>query len=538
YWQTSSSTAVYRGGGSGGSILLEVGALGGAGSVSANGGDLNSYGRSGGGGRVAVYYDDASGFDLDTIQAAGGVNVGAGTVYLKDRDEPLGTLALDNRGAESDAAIPTPLSVGSNRIDRLFVSGRTRLNLTASEPLALAETIVTNATVSFTGVVAGPDLLLSDGQWTQAGAFGYTRNVTLLGASQLAHGEVDAEGLQINAQTVTVSSASAISVDGKGNTVLSGTTGRSGGSHGGRGQDYSGVSGPVYGNARWPTDLGAGGAGNYGTVRGGGRLQIQSECLHLDGTLRANGDPAIYFVGAYQSYYRGAGSGGSILVNVDTLSGNGLIQANGGTRPSIYVGVGGGGRVAVYAHNVVGFTPAGVEAESGGTGAEWGTVFLGIPRAVAVTCTGQGVCDPAGPVAIPYGGTNAFALTPVPVSLATNGTDITPAASFEWVNTGLWRGTLADAAWLEKLNGCDTLDAAFEALAAGQAVAQPGGGMAVTVNGLAGWRYTLERRESLTEGEWLPVAGQIEILCGATGPLVLTDAAVLPKAFYRVVARP
>ena len=141
-------------------------------------------------------------------------------------------------------------------------------------------------------------------------------------------------------------------------------------------------------------------------------------------------------------------------------------------------------------------------------------------------------------MAIPYGGTNAFALTPVPVSLATNGTDITPAASFEWVNTGLWRGTLADAAWLEKLNGCDTLDAAFEALAAGQAVAQPGGGMAVTVNGVAGWRYTLERRESLTEGEWLPVPGQADILCEVSGPLQLNDPAMLPQAFYRVVAAP
>ncbi|MDD4103131.1 MAG: hypothetical protein PHU80_10955 [Kiritimatiellae bacterium] len=65
-----------------------------------------------------------------------------------------------------------------------------------------------------------------------------------------------------------------------------------------------------------------------------------------------------------------------------------------------------------------------------------------------------------------------------------------------------------------------------------------GGGMAVTVNGLDGWRYTLERRESLTEGEWLPVPGQTEILCETGGPLVLTDATVLPQAFYRVVSEP
>ena len=535
YYQTSSSTAVYRGGGSGGSILLEIGTLSGFGSISANGGNQNSFGRSGGGGRVAVFFDDASGFDLDAIQAAGGVNAGAGTVYLKGNAEPLGTLVLYNRDTTTDAAIPTPLSVGSNRFDRLRVGGGVRLDLAAEEPLTLAETTVTNAIVAFTGDVSSPDLWLCDGQWTLAGAFGYTRNVTLLGTSRLTHGEVDAEGLQINALTVTVSSASAISVNGKGSTVRSGTTGRSGGSYGGRGQDHSGVSGPVYGDAFLPTDLGAGGAGNYGTVRGGGRLQITADVLHLDGTLRANGDPAIYFNGPYQSYYRGAGSGGSILVEVGTLAGDGLIQANGGARPSTSVGLGGGGRVAVYARDASGFSPAGVEAKAE-TGGEWGTVVLGVPRTVAVTCTGQGVCEPAGPVVVTYGGTNTFAFTPTPVSLATNGTNIAAATTFEWVNTGLWRGTLADSAWLEKLNGSDTLEAVFEALTAGQAAGLPGGGMAVTVNGLAGWRYTLERRESLTEGEWTPVPGQVNILCGGSGPLILTDAAVLPQAFYRVVS--
>lgn len=65
-----------------------------------------------------------------------------------------------------------------------------------------------------------------------------------------------------------------------------------------------------------------------------------------------------------------------------------------------------------------------------------------------------------------------------------------------------------------------------------------GGGKSVTVNGLVGWRYTLERRESLTEGEWHPVPGQSEILCDATGPFTLTDTTLLPQAFYRVVAAP
>jgi hypothetical protein len=64
------------------------------------------------------------------------------------------------------------------------------------------------------------------------------------------------------------------------------------------------------------------------------------------------------------------------------------------------------------------------------------------------------------------------------------------------------------------------------------------GGRRVIVNGMAGWRYTLERRESLTEGDWEPVQGQSELLCDATGPFTLTDTALLPQAFYRVVAAP
>ncbi len=51
-------------------------------------------------------------------------------------------------------------------------------------------------------------------------------------------------------------------------------------------------------------------------------------------------------------------------------------------------------------------------------------------------------------------------------------------------------------------------------------------------------RHTLERRASLTEGEWEPVPGQTGILCTEVGPVILSDTAALPQAFYRVVATP
>jgi hypothetical protein len=64
------------------------------------------------------------------------------------------------------------------------------------------------------------------------------------------------------------------------------------------------------------------------------------------------------------------------------------------------------------------------------------------------------------------------------------------------------------------------------------------GGRRVSVNALVGCRYTLERRASLTDGEWAPVVGQTDVLCTETGPLALTDAETLPQTFYRVVATP
>ena len=67
--------------GSGGGVRIDVGTLAGAGQITAKGGDtLNAGG--GGGGRVAIYYEDASGFDLLNVTAPKGVPGGQdGTVF-------------------------------------------------------------------------------------------------------------------------------------------------------------------------------------------------------------------------------------------------------------------------------------------------------------------------------------------------------------------------------------------------------------------------------------------------------------------------
>lgn len=505
----------YTSGGSGGGILLQVATVAGNGVVQANGGQPFSTGSqgggAGGGGRIALYYDNDSAFTPQSFEAAGGyVNVpgGAGTIYLERTGTP-GLLRLDNRGHVTSEAIPTPVACHANAFDRLEVLRGARLDLTVTQAVAYASLTVSNAMMTHTGLLAGPEL-----------------EVVLRGNSVLTHTVGDSNGLRIGANSVTIGSGAAIDAGSKGMGALPETEGRSGGSYGGRGGSSFGSSAPTYGDALWPTDLGSGGVGS-GFSRGGGRIELEADTLVLDGELRANGQDGFM--------YLGGGSGGSILVTVFALSGTGVIKANGGIYGSYGGGAGGGGRVAVYAQNTQGFSPSAVEAKAE-AGAEWGTVFMGVPRTVEVTCTGQGVCAPAESVSIPYEGMQPFVFNPLPVSLATNGAAVTPDMIFEWSNTGLWRGTTGDTAWLAAVTGQDTLSATFEALTAGQAAAQPGGGMAVSVNGLAGWRYTLERRESLTEGEWLPVPGQTDIICAISGELVLTDAAFLPQAFYRVVS--
>ena len=91
------TTSGYHGGcGSGGSLWLNVGTLQGAGVISANGGSgaFDGNGGAGGGGRIAIYYTNAPGFNFASqVTALGGgpfnwtdyseIGGGAGTVYAK-----------------------------------------------------------------------------------------------------------------------------------------------------------------------------------------------------------------------------------------------------------------------------------------------------------------------------------------------------------------------------------------------------------------------------------------------------------------------
>ena len=306
------------GGGSGGSICLTVGELAGGGQVMASGGvGGGTTGGGGGGGRIAIDYC-ASGF-TGTLAATGGSGAqqgGAGTVYTKADDAPLGELDIANTGLPAGA--------------------RTDCN--------------------------GDSSLAANVRVRSGGVLGQVVGLTVIGDMN-----VEADGA-ISADRDGYGSAS-----GPG----AGTSGRyaGGGGYGGRGGNGADCSGGAsYGSMTEPADLGSGGGlGWYAEGApggaGGGRIRLTVlGALHVDGQISANGGPGSSPPpGGWAA--SGGGSGGSIWLTVGELVGGGQIIANGGAGYSNIGGGGGGGRIAI-GYCASGFT--GTLAATGGSGAQQG----------------------------------------------------------------------------------------------------------------------------------------------------------------------
>ncbi len=152
-----------------------------------------------------------------------------------------------------------------------------------------------------------------------------------------------------------------------------------GGGHGGWGGDSIGTynygeadnghGGIAFGDSLEPESLGAGGGGCSTTIlggNGGGMVRIAAATVTLsDHAIAADGDDGNIsdHVGNAGS---GAGAGGSVWIDVGTLSGSGYITANGGiggdgydSGPSRWNrggGGGGGGRIAIHYDNKSAFS--------------------------------------------------------------------------------------------------------------------------------------------------------------------------------------
>jgi len=126
---------------------------------------------------------------------------------------------------------------------------------------------------------------------------------------------------------------------------------------------YEVLPGPIYGSLTAPTDLGSGGGGAVNTKypgnsaggSGGGSIMLNvSGTLKIDGSVSADGNSGVSLGCSLCAATGGGGSGGSIWITTDYITGNGEITADGGDS-GIYhnsgtpIGGGGsGGRIAIY----------------------------------------------------------------------------------------------------------------------------------------------------------------------------------------------
>lgn len=201
-----------------------------------------------------------------------------------------------------------------------------------------------DTTISATDIShEGQDIIVNGALLTIDGSHQFN-SVQLINNAVLSHSVSPASPLIITINTFFIDGSSQINLMAKGYLPTATVTGASGGSYGGLGGVYLGTTNAVFGSEQQPTDFGIGGIGSGGETHGGGAIRIIADSLILDGQIIADGEDFITFF-----YSQGGGSGGSIRLDIGTLSGAGTLQANGGSGFTFQGGGGGGGgRIAVY----------------------------------------------------------------------------------------------------------------------------------------------------------------------------------------------
>ncbi|XP_078490748.1 uncharacterized protein LOC100179046 isoform X2 [Ciona intestinalis] len=232
-------------------------------------------------------------------------------------------------------------------------------------------------------------------------------NLEIFKFLDLRHGsKLVSSDLKITAPNVTLAYASQILSNGYGSKAgqgfgsptVNGNYGLRGGSHGGcggaekeLGRSETSTWCKVYGDMRNTQVAGSGGEvqGNvqcniasdamcesklkYGS--GGGVIHIEASFIRLDGVVASNGADGF----SSSSYKVAGGSGGSVLIKVDTLRGVGRMETVGGDGVADSVGAGGGGRISIISPQSLLFT--GTYAMNGGSSSTEqaggaGTVYL------------------------------------------------------------------------------------------------------------------------------------------------------------------
>jgi hypothetical protein len=380
------------GGGSGGGITIQGASIGGAGTVSANGGAAASgtpNGGPGGGGRVAL-------LDFDNLNDTLKVNVqpgaplqdavmgtmfaGVGSIFRRSSDLATNVIVIDG-GSGS----PSARSAGSDWPN------------TGTAPI--------NVELKGNALIIGPALIDLPGNLTMTGALIRARNITLKAQSVALSGGARITASGMGPATANTNADTMLGPDGQingaggghaagygikpsSNAVVGADAGMPGGYPANVPDNYRQPSAPglVGGTATPSADLITSGAATSAAQGGrpGGTVKlVLSGTLTIakDSSVDANGlepqislavackDPGKHMMGCpggnrvpeVALVGGGGGGGGAVWIDAQSILGEGVISANGGSVqriPSMVGGAakdvaspggaGGGGRVAVY----------------------------------------------------------------------------------------------------------------------------------------------------------------------------------------------
>ncbi|MCK5058547.1 MAG: carboxypeptidase regulatory-like domain-containing protein, partial [Candidatus Aminicenantes bacterium] len=438
----------YAGGGSGGSILLQVNTLKGSGWITANGGSFSqqSYGypRAGGGGRIALYYTDAIGFDLSRVTAYGGTysngscedfkNGSAGTIYLKKAGEE-GEIIINNNGlaAENDTRLITPTTPGTITAIEAFKLTDTNANFIPGSLVGMKLipniekdkrfTIVANneteilideadgsmifpendppAQVGDFYDFAYPGNLVFDGSDTVINGTGNFSNITLIDSVVVVNGTLNVGNLTLQDGSVlthsktTTSETYSLTINAdeivifEGCKISADSCGYLGGHQGDNATQY----GQTLNFAQGSYQFSGAGYGGYGAQNGDVAVN------EIYGSIYEPSDPGSG--GGGQLSNRQGGNGGGVLkIEALELTIDGSINSNGDDVVN-YAGGGSGGSILIRVNTLIG---SGWVTANGGSF----TVLNSYARAggggrIAIYCTNAGEFDLSRITA--YGGT-------------------------------------------------------------------------------------------------------------------------------------
>jgi hypothetical protein len=401
---------------SGGSILIDTNTIAGNGIVSVNGSTAATWGAAGG--RIALYYQTNENYSLSAtgLQAFGGANGGAGTVYVEQKGVDLanqGILLIDNNNRSANKWTAGIIEgtyafkqISATRHGHLEVMGDGSI-LTATngsvftgdntKPLIKVsgtfsyqgtETLrIDGVDLGFNGKVEGVNdvevggtnaagVTLYAQTWWHNQDLPYQFNdvlirgngvLTTIPYSNTNTDFTDDYGVTLYARNLTINEGGTITASGVGyaNDIgpgkgFYGKDSGAGASPGGpalHGGFANGITGQPYGNLYQPTSLGSGGGGGscgLGGYGGGAVKVVVENQFANDGAVRADASTS----GCNN------GAGGSIWIDTGVITGSGVITARGATSTTRG---GSGGRIAVYYDENIDFSFASANVHALGT---------------------------------------------------------------------------------------------------------------------------------------------------------------------------